>query len=111
MTGSTNSKDGASELNDSGAITIEETNKSSSGGSVRHLKWVTKPEDEAIIDETFWVKKQDWGTYVSVNADDLHVVTSLTRESCVAATRWYLKAQQEGFEETKTYESVVGGKL
>jgi len=37
-----------------------------------------------------------------------------TEEECVRATRWYLKAKQEGeFDKSpeKTYDSTVGGKL
>ena len=42
------------------------------------------------------------------------IVTSLNEEECVRATRWYLKAKQEGeFDKSpeKTYDSTVGGKL
>ncbi len=73
---------------------------------------MTKPEDAVTYDDAFWVKRQRWGTYVSVGPDDLHIVTSLTEELCVDSTRWYLKQKQEGFtEQTVTYNSVVGGKL
>lgn len=79
---------------------------------VKHLKWVIKPQDAAVYDEAFWVKKQRWGTFVSVGSDDLEIITSLTEEQCIEATRWYLKALQEGFtDDAPTYDSVVGGKL
>jgi hypothetical protein len=36
----------------------------------------------------------------------------MTEEECIRATRWYLKARQEGFtEQAATYDGVVGGKL
>ncbi len=65
-------------------------------------------------DEAFTVRKQRWGTHVSFSlADDRELITSLTLESCVAATRAYLKGLQDGWpgEEARTYEGVVGGKL
>ena len=75
------------------------------------IEWVTKPEDAVIYDDAFWVKRQKWGTFVSVLADDTQLITALTEELCISSTRWYLKQRQEGFDETKTYESEVGGKL
>ncbi len=73
---------------------------------------MTKPEEAVTYDDAFWVKRQRWGTYVSVGPDDLHIVTSLTEELCIASTSWYLKQKQEGFtEQAATYDSVVGGKL
>lgn len=67
--------------------------------------------ETTLIDDAFWIKKQRWGTFVSVGTDDKEIITALSEEGCISATRWYLKAKQEGFEETKTYDSVVGGKL
>lgn len=66
-------------------------------------------------DETFTVRRQRWGTHVSYSlTDDRALITSLTLESCVAATRFYLKGLQEGWashSDVRSYESVVGGKL
>ncbi len=79
---------------------------------VKHITWVTKPEDAQVYDEAFWVRKQRWGTFVSVGSDDIDIITALTEEECVTATRWYLKAKQEGFtDDARTYDGVVGGKL
>ena len=73
---------------------------------------MTKPEDAVIYDDAFWVKRQRWGTYVSVGPDDLHIITSLSEELCISSTRWYLKARQDGFTKSETsYDGVVGGKL
>jgi uncharacterized membrane protein len=67
-------------------------------------------------DETFTVRKQRWGTYVScLVAEDRELITSLTLEICVAATRFYLKGLQEGWGDSadgaRKYDGVVGGKL
>lgn len=68
-----------------------------------------------VWDNLFTVRKQRWGTYVSCSvADDRELITSLTLENCVAATRFYLKGLQEGWADSateRTYDSVVGGKL
>lgn len=73
------------------------------------------PNIHGPYDETFIVKKQRWGTHVSsLLTDDKEIITSLTLEDCIAATRFYLKGSQEGWEEgaeVRTYEGVVGGKL
>jgi hypothetical protein len=63
------------------------------------------------IDDTFYIKEQRWGTWVSYDKEDKSIITSLTKEQCISATRFYLKGRQEGFTETKSYEGQVGGKL
>jgi hypothetical protein len=79
---------------------------------VKHITWVTKPENAEIYDEAFWIRKQRWGTFVSVGFDDIDILTALTEEQCIAMTRGYLKQRQEGFtDDARTYDSVVGGKL
>jgi len=86
--------------------------KTKNDDQVKVLQWVTKPEDVATIDEAFWIKKQRWGTFVSVGADDRDILTSLTEEECVRMTRAYLKMRQDGFtDDSKSYSSHVGGKL
>jgi hypothetical protein len=70
----------------------------------------TLPESP-VYDDAFTVKKQRWGTFVSYDLEGNGLITSLDEEGCIAATRWYLKAKQDGFAEAKTYESTVGGKL
>jgi len=64
-----------------------------------------------LIDGCFYVEEKKWGTWVSFDKDGKSIVTSLNEEDCVRATRFILKGRQEGFEETKTYDSNVGGKL
>lgn len=68
--------------------------------------------ENLLIDDCFSIKKQRWGTFVSVFKDGTALITSLSEDQCISATRWYLKAKQEGFSDDSTrYESTVGGKL
>ena len=68
-------------------------------------------EELNLIDDAFYVKQQRWGTWDSYDKDGKGLVTSLTEEQCISATRFYLKGRQEGFPESKSYEGEVGGKL
>jgi hypothetical protein len=69
-----------------------------------------KPNQE-LIDDCFYIEEKKWGTWDSTHTDGRKLITSLTRENCIAATRFYLKGLQEGFEEVKSHEGTVGGKL
>lgn len=65
-----------------------------------------------LYDDAFDVDAKKWGTFTSYDTNGCALITSLTEEECVRATRWYLKQKQEGFTETAaTYDSEVGGKL
>jgi len=69
-------------------------------------------EGSELIDDAFYVKQQRSGTWDSYDKDGKGLVTSLTEEQCISATRFYLKGRQEGFPEPeKVHEGVVGGKL
>ena len=68
-------------------------------------------EEKNLIDDAFYVKNQRWGTWDSYDKEDKPILTSLTEEQCISATRFYLKGRQEGFTESKSYEGQVGGKL
>jgi hypothetical protein len=69
-------------------------------------------EDTVLIDEAFTVDKARWGTWRSYDKEGKGLVTSLTEDGCIQATRWYLKGLQEGFtEQTGTYTGEVAGKL
>lgn len=63
------------------------------------------------IDDTFRVEQSRWKTWRSYAKDGKEILTSLTEELCISATRFYLKGKQEGFSDSKSYEGVVGGKL
>lgn len=70
-------------------------------------------EKTAPIDKPFTVKQQRWGTWVSYNLEGRELITSMTEEACTAATHWYLKCLQDGFDDHNVirHESQVGGKL
>jgi hypothetical protein len=64
------------------------------------------------IDDCFRVEEKKWGTWTSYDKEGKELLTSLHKEGCIAATRWYLKQKQEGFvKDGIKYEGVVGGKL
>jgi len=66
--------------------------------------------EKKLIDDCFYVEKARflWHSY---DKDGNGLVSSLTEDSCISGTRFYLKGRQEGFAETKKYEGEVGGKL
>ena len=69
-------------------------------------------EHTALIDGCFTVDKARWGTWRSYDQEGKGLITSLTEEACINATRCFLKWGQEGFTEGVTsYDGVVGGKL
>lgn len=64
------------------------------------------------IDDCFRVEEKKWGTWSSYDKEGNGLLTSLHKEGCINATRWYLQEKQEGFVENNVkYEGVVGGKL
>ena len=67
--------------------------------------------EKKLYDDAFYVEEKKYGLWSSTDKEGNGLITSLTEEECVRATRWYLKAKQEGFEETQIYDGVVGGKL
>jgi len=69
--------------------------------------------EKQLYDDCFYIEQKKWGTWQSTDKDGKGLITSLTEEDCVRATRFYLKGLQEGFDklETKVYDGVVGGKL
>ncbi len=65
-----------------------------------------------LIDDCFYIEHKKWGTWDSKDKEGKSLITSLTRESCIDATRFYLKGLQEGFSDTvKNHPGVVSGKL
>ena len=68
-----------------------------------------------LIDDAFYVEEQRWETWNSYDKEGKALLTSLTEEACIRATRFYLKGMQEGWNNTesviKSENSVVGGKL
>lgn len=49
------------------------------------------------IDDCFRIEQSPWKTYKSYNRDNQELITSLTEDNCIAATRFYLKGLQDGF--------------
>jgi hypothetical protein len=70
-------------------------------------------EHTTLIDGAFTVDRHRWGTWVSLDSKGNQLITSLTEEACIAATRFYLKGRQEGWDDANTvkHEGTVGGKL
>jgi len=68
---------------------------------------------KTLIDEAFYVEQSAWKTWRSYDKDGIPLVTSLTEETCVSATRQYLKWKQDGSlnDVGVSYSSVVDGKL
>jgi len=66
--------------------------------------------EKKLIDDTFYVEKARF-LWQSKDKDGNGLVSALTEDACITATRFYLKGRQEGFSETKIYEGNVGGKL
>lgn len=70
-------------------------------------------QEKKLYDDAFYVEQKRWKTYQSFDKDGQALITSLSEESCVSATRYYLQLKQEGRlnEVATTYEGTVGGKL
>jgi hypothetical protein len=109
--GSTKLKASDSDQSDSTATANTATTNASETGSSQRGNSDTK-QGATVIDGAFTVKKQKWGTFVSYAEDGTELITSLTEESCIAASRWWLKSRQDGFDDNlPTYSGQVMGKL
>jgi hypothetical protein len=64
-----------------------------------------------LIDDCFYIQEKKYGLWDSTDLEGNGLVTSLTEDQCIKATRYVLKGRQEGFPESKKYEGQVGGKL
>jgi hypothetical protein len=67
--------------------------------------------EKKLIDDAFYVEQKKYGLWGSTDKDGTGLVTSLTEEQCISATRFYLKGRQEGFPESKVHSGTVDGKL
>jgi hypothetical protein len=67
--------------------------------------------EKKLIDDAFYVEEKSYGLWYSTDKEDKGIITSLTEESCISATRFFLKGLQEGFEEAVSYNGKVDGKL
>lgn len=74
-------------------------------------------QEKQLIDNEFYIEKKRWGTYQSYDKNDNGLITSLTEEQCISATRFLLKVRQEekngnkADETLKTYSGDVDYKL
>lgn len=51
--------------------------------------------EKQLIDDTFYVEEKKWGTWDSYDKEGKCLITSLTEEECIKATRFILKLNQE----------------
>lgn len=65
------------------------------------------------IDGCFRVYKTRFGVWHSESKEGRNLITSLTEEQCISATRFQLKGEQEGWDQETSvkYDGTVGGKL
>ena len=70
-----------------------------------------KRMDKKLYDDAFYVEKGRF-LWNGVDKEGKNLVSALTEEDCVRATRFYLKGLQEGWPgDTIKHEGTVGGKL
>jgi hypothetical protein len=69
--------------------------------------------EKQLYDDAFYVEQRKYGLWYSTDKEGKGLITSLSEEQCVRATRFYLKGLQEGFDKSDevTYSSIVEGKL
>jgi hypothetical protein len=63
--------------------------------------------DKQLIDDAFYVEEGFGKTWKSYDKDGNPLVTSLTSESCIAATRFYLKFKQENKFKSENNEENI----
>jgi len=66
------------------------------------------------IDDAFQVYKTRFGLWHSEAKNGEKLISSLSEEQCVKATRFYLKGRQEGWDGSNSSvmnDGIVGGKL
>jgi hypothetical protein len=69
--------------------------------------------EKQLIDEAFYVEQKKYGLWDSYDKDGKGIITALTEEECVKATRFMLKLKQEDKlnQVGNTYSGTVDGKL
>ena len=76
----------------------------------------THPEITEVnwIDDCFLVEQKKWGTWESFGKDGKGIITGMTEEIVIQATRFHLKGVQENWSRAESRvvnDGVVGGKL
>ena len=67
--------------------------------------------EKKLIDDCFYVEQKKYGLWDSTDLEGKGLITALTEDQCISASRFILKGRQEGFSTSRTYEGEVGGKL
>ena len=69
--------------------------------------------EKQLIDDAFYVEQKKYGLWDSYDKDGKGIITALTEEECVKATRFMLKLKQEDKlnQVGNTYSGTVDGKL
>ena len=69
--------------------------------------------EKQLIDEAFYVEQKKYGLWDSYDKNGKGIITALTEEECVKATRFMLKLKQENKlnQVGNTYSGTVDGKL
>ena len=70
--------------------------------------------DKELIDGCFYVEEKRYGTFDSFDKEGKCIITALTEENCINATRFILKLRQESSNSKKvetTYSGEIPGKL
>jgi hypothetical protein len=60
-------------------------------------------EKEYFDDGAFYVKESRWKMWDSYDKNENIILTSLKKETCIQATRFYLKKKQQDWLESKAY--------
>jgi hypothetical protein len=63
--------------------------------------------ERKLIDDCFYVEAKKWGTWDSYNRDGKCLITSLTEQNCIDATRFYLKFRQENKFRSENSEETI----
>ncbi len=63
--------------------------------------------EKKLIDDCFYVEEKKYGLWGSADKDGNGLITSLTEEQCISATRFYLKFRQENQFESQNNEKNV----
>jgi len=90
--------------------TTDQTTSTDSSEKVEKTSSDSRLQKE-LIDDSFYVEQKKYGLWDSKDKDGKPIITALTENACISATRFYLKGRQEGFSESRSYEGEVGGKL
>ena len=63
--------------------------------------------EKKLIDDCFYIEQKKYGLWYSYDKNENGLITSLTEEQCISATRFYLKFRQENQLESQNNEENV----